>query len=192
MIAVLEVSASYSRLLEMDTKPLKTGLGLAVAIATLALPQAALAQRVVPPGNSAATQYTEAFPTANGNTVRKHRAPTPANALGAGNARRLEAKGPEGREAASVAAETAPVPAPSASVPASPPGQPQTAHPTSSRPTSSHSESLPDGSSGLGRVVAEATGSSDSGDLGILLPLLILAAVLGSGAYFWRHRHRTA
>ena len=48
------------------------------------------------------------------------------------------------------------------------------------------------GSSGLSRVIAEATGSSDSGDLGLLLPLLILAAVVGSAAYFWRHRHRAA
>jgi hypothetical protein len=174
----------------MDTKVLKTGFGLAVAIAALALPPTALAQRVVPPGNSAVTQYTETIPSAGGSVARKHgRQPSPAKVLGNRNARRLQARGPEGREAAAVAAATAPVPAASTSLPETSPGQPQTGPGTSPSP---HSDPLPDGSSGLSRVIGEATGSSDSGDLGILLPLLILAAVLGSAAYFWRHRHRVA
>ena len=41
-------------------------------------------------------------------------------------------------------------------------------------------------------MIAEATGSSDSGDLGLLLPLLILCALLGSAAYAVLQRRRAS
>ena len=45
----------------------------------------------------------------------------------------------------------------------------------------------PSGSSGLGEVIGQATGSS-SGELGLLLPLLIIAVVIWSAAYLRRQR----
>lgn len=200
------------------------GIGLAAAL-SLVLPAAAMGEEeaasVVPPENSAATQYTEAIPTAGGDKEANNggRKPSPAKVLGAKNAKRLESHGKEGREVAEIVAETAPTP--TASTPPStspsqssqgssdkdggakengdghqdaaggtgsggsgpPPGsQARTLEPT---PTTTE---LPSGSSGLGEIVAEATGSSSSGRLGALLPLAILAAIAWAFAYFWRQR----
>jgi hypothetical protein len=47
---------------------------------------------------------------------------------------------------------------------------------------------LPDGSSGLGEVIGEATGSSSSGGPGFLLPLAIVAAIAWALAYLRRRR----
>ena len=66
---------------------------------------------VVPPSNSAATQYTEAFPTSGGDKKTdqaRHR--SPSKVLGAKNAHRLDKQGPDGAAAAAVAAATAPSP----------------------------------------------------------------------------------
>lgn len=169
----------------MDRKALKTGIGLAVAIAIFALPGAAGAQRVVPPGNSAVTQYTQTFPTGGGNSAARHRGHrSPAKVLGAATARRMQATGPTGSAAANLAAATAPG--------ATRAGGPNATQATpGALPRAPHG-AMPAGSSGLRKVLAQATGSSDSGELGLLLPLLILAAVSGSAVYFWRHRHRTA
>ena len=162
-------------------KALGTKLGLTAATALLALPSAAAAQAVVPPGNSAVNQYTETVPTARGSAkTRHHGKRSPAKVLGADNARRLEAAAPQGRAVAEVVAATAPVPAPSASKADRGSGHPAT-----------HAAG-PGGSSGLGKVITAATGSSDSGELGLLLPLLIVCALVGSAAYFWRQKRRTA
>jgi hypothetical protein len=165
----------------MESKALRTGLRAAIAIAILGLPAAAGAQRVVPPGNSAATQYTQTFPTGGGNSpTRHHGHRSPAKVLGARTVRRLQAAGPTGSAAANLAAATAP-----RATRAGGPGA------TQATPRAPHG-AVPAGSSGLRKVLTQATGSSDSGELGLLLPLLILAAVSGSAVYFWRHRHRTA
>lgn len=148
-----------------------------------ALP-AAPAHAVVPPGNSAVNQYTETFPTARGaeTTKRKgkQRALSPREVLGRDKARKLAAEGSVGREVAEVVAATAPSGATSAdrALGAGPGGN---AGPAGKDP---------EGSSGLREVIAQATGSSDSGRMGILLPLLILAAVAGSAFYFWRQRRQ--
>ena len=47
---------------------------------------------------------------------------------------------------------------------------------------------IPAGSSGLGEVIGQATGSSSSGQLGLLLPLLILAVATWAVAYVLRQR----
>jgi hypothetical protein len=85
---------------------------IAVAIAAILAPAAAPAATVVPPGNSAANQYTETFPTTGGNTEAKkgkHKV-TPAEAIGSGPAKKLDSRGKQGREAASVIAATSPPP----------------------------------------------------------------------------------
>lgn len=100
------------------------------AVLSLALPAGAMGQEeassVVPPENSAATQYTEAIPTAGGDKeAHGGRKPSPANILGAKNAEKLESRGKEGREVAKIVAETAPAPAePSAAEQSSPQQEP--------------------------------------------------------------------
>jgi hypothetical protein len=87
---------------------------IAVVLATTLAPSAALAgTAVVPPGNSAANQYTETFPTTGGNTEAKkgkHKV-TPAEAIGSGPAKKLDSQGKQGHEAAAVIAATSPPPA---------------------------------------------------------------------------------
>jgi hypothetical protein len=171
----------------MEKTTLKTRFGsIAVVAIFLALP-AAPAPAVVPPGNSAVNQYTETFPTARGaeTTKRKgkQKARSPREALGRTKARKLTAEGPVGREVAEIVAATAPTGA-------APPDRTQGAEP---RPgAASTADKGPDGSSGFREVIAQATGSSDSGRMGILLPLLILAAITGSAVYFWRRRRQAA
>jgi hypothetical protein len=166
-------------------KTLQTQLGSIVAIAMLALPAAASA-RPLPPGNSAVNQYTESIPTAGGAATAKRHGHggdrTAAKVLGAAKVRRLEKAGPQGREVAEVVAETAP---PSAARPAP---APRASH----RPKLGSQAEDPNGSSGFREVIGQATGSSDSGEMGLLLPLLIVAAVAGAAGYVWRQRQRTA
>ena len=165
----------------------------------------------MPPENSAATQYTEAVPTAGGDKPSggKGRKPTPAKVLGGRNAHRLESKGKEGREVARVVAETAP--AVTATAPAArqagggeatngkqkggggnDSGQGGNVRPDTGSPAATTkvlvARKLPSGSSGLGEVLAEATGSSSSSGLGLLLPLAILAALAWALAFLWRQR----
>jgi len=198
---------------------LKNGLGLcAIAIAALVLPATAAAAPVVPPENSAATQYTEAIPTGGGQKdagkVGDRGKRSPASVLGSHRAKKLEAKGREGREVAEVVAataprsETAPAPDPeSASKPVGekaangnddekkadggaakrkePPNGPQSA-------AAEHRLDIPAGSSGLGEVLAQATGSSSTGELGGLLPLILLATIFWAIAFLLRQRRRAA
>ena len=83
-------------------------LAVSVVATALALPAVSQAEYYVPPANSAANQYTESFPGAGGESGGKRKDATPGATLGAGNAKRLESKGPAGEAAAEVAAETAP------------------------------------------------------------------------------------
>lgn len=203
-------------------KASKTGLGLlAATIAIVALPTAAQAEYLIPPGNSAATQYTEAVPTAGGpkatNPSKHGGSKSPKQVLGNHNAKKLDAQGPEGRAAAEVAAATAPV-AISGGGQGTPPAPPGHASPgkatngsggsdSNGNGSPSHeasgdtpgstvgqeatlaSEQIPSGSSGLGEVLGQATGSS-SGQLGLLLPLIVLGTIAWSVAYVVRRRRQ--
>lgn len=190
-------------------------------------PAAALAEEVVPPGNSAVNQYTETIPTPGGgrNTESKggKQRQSPEKALGTRNAQQLEKHGSDGRATADLAAETAPStvttsPEPTEGAEAASGGddtdQKQAAAGGSggdrgggndgrgrgkaaigpaqavavtvnTRPVAD----APEGSSGLGEVVGEATGGS-SGQLGLLLPLLIVAVAIWSVAYLLRQRRQ--
>jgi hypothetical protein len=170
---------------------------LGALFAVLALPAQALAEYYVPPGNSAANQYTESFPSAGGESAGKRggAAATPGMALGAANAHRLQAQGRTGRAAAEVAAETAPTSRVVATDGADRinggsgghdgadvSGEQAQGSVGSGQEATAHGNSLA-GSSGLGQVVAQATGASDDGSLGLWLPLAILGAIAGSIAY---------
>jgi hypothetical protein len=195
-------------------KALATALSTAV-IAIFALPGAALAEYLVPPGNSAVNQYTEAVPTAGGHrNVDKGNdksQPSPKQVLGAKNTRRLEAQGQQGREAAEVAAATAPSPpvetAPEASEEDSDSAggggkrgnsgggkaakdggaSARAEQPTAGSNSFDEEAAAVEGSSGLGEILAQATGSS-SGEMGLLLPLIILGAAAWALAFFRRQR----
>lgn len=207
----------------------------ALALAIFALPATANAESFVPPSNSAAAQYTEAFPTAGGEkqvSGHKNGKRTPAKVLGGHDAHKLESKGKQGREVANFAAETSP-----ASTPVPEPGNaasaasetgagsnPQAGEKTqadekkkshadegtagsgnggggggkganqasgstqAAHPSASVGE--PSGSSGFGEVIGKATGSSSSGELGILLPLAVVATVVWALVFYWRQRRR--
>jgi hypothetical protein len=173
------VAASYAAH-RTDMKMLQAQLVFIAAVALLASASPATAQPVVPPGNSAVNQYTESFPTARGTakTKRGERGDrSPAKVLGSRNARRLESQGPQGRELAAVVAAPAPTVEKSDGVPR---------HDGSA--SRAHGD---DGSSGLKEIIAQATGSSDSGGMGIALPLLILVAFVGFAMYLWRRRLAT-
>jgi hypothetical protein len=167
-------------------------LGFVLAIAIVSLSATATAgAAVVPPENSAATQYTETYPTTGGNTETDRTGDrTPAQALGKENARKLEGAGPEGAAAAQLAAETAPAGAGQ--------GAARGGHGGMHGDGAGHAMgddggmAADGGSSGLGEVIGSATGSSDSGELGLLLPLIILATLVLSGLYAWRCRRTTA
>ena len=86
-------------------------IAIATVLAALPLPASALAEYLVPEGNSAVTQYTEGFPTGGGEKKAggsDGKKATPAQTIGAKNAKKLEDHSPEGAEVAEVAAETAP------------------------------------------------------------------------------------
>lgn len=190
---------------------------LTAAIALAALPASAAAEAYVPPGNSAATQYTEAVPTAGGpkaTTHSKHgQSRSPGKVLGTHKTAKLDAQGSEGRAAAELAASTAPTAISGGNEGASaihPHGSPKTAPNGSgsgggrseggevpANPPGGpapHNETLtsykaPGGSSAVDEVAGQATGSS-SGELGIWLPLLIAAVVIWSGAYVLRRQRK--
>ena len=133
--------------------------------------------------------------------------------LGTRNAQRLESKGPEGHAVAEIAAETAPAesvvttetvesPQSAAGHSAAKPhseskpqhhsqasGQPKPQQPAP-KPPQTLGSAEPSGSSGLGEVIGQATGSSSSGGLGLLLPLVLLGAVGWSVAYVSSKRRR--
>jgi hypothetical protein len=192
-------------------KALKTGLGLLPAtIAIFAVPMVAHAEYLVPPGNSAATQYTEAVPTAGGPKITGHRkhsqSRSPGKVLGTRNTERLDAQGPQGREVAEVVAATAPTAIGAAAQEQAEGNSAQGGASHGGSPTGGAGEggsagktnptaqqaSTPaqasDGSSGLGEAIGQATGSSSSGQLGLLLPLFILAVLAWSVAFVSRHR----
>jgi hypothetical protein len=204
-------------------KNLKTRLALpAAALAVMAVGPgaAAAADEVIPPGNSAATQYTEAFPTPGGDKktdeAAHHR--SPVKVLGNSNAKKLRQQGADGQAAAETAAATAPAPV-ATEAPAAPanegsdeesagggssagPGkgnggggqaeQEQTRQPRQGNAGGAQVAvvEVPEGSSGIGSAIEQATGLSTSGQSGLLLPLVILATIALSLAYLWRQRRQ--
>jgi hypothetical protein len=192
-------------------KTLRTAFGLVLA-ATVGLlaaaPAMAAEERVVPPENSAAHQYTEAFPTARGDKdahAQRGRDLNPGKVLGSKKAKALGERGEDGRDVAELTAETAPNPAPvepvvettdESAAPAAgtgdggagkkPADRGETAAPT---PRVETVRVAPvEGSSGFSEVLARATGSGSSGGMGIFLPLIIIASVIWALAYATRQR----
>jgi hypothetical protein len=194
----------------MRTRPHILPIVLAAMLTTaLGLPAQSLGEYYVPPSNSAANQYTESYPGAGGESGGKREDAHPGTALGARNAQRLEEHGPAGKAAAEVAAETAPPQlvdsgggsngrgAEAGSTDTgggggdSRSGEPSGSNggPSADRKSAAGDSGQPQGSSGLGEVLGEATGVGD-GNVGPWLPLAILLALVGSIAYAARVRER--
>jgi hypothetical protein len=95
--------------LPMRATPLTAILALALS---LAVPTYAGAEVIVPPGNSAAAQYTEAFPTASGerDTDKQKQKRSPQKVLGEEGSKQLQSKGQDGKAVAEIVAETSPAP----------------------------------------------------------------------------------
>jgi hypothetical protein len=90
-------------------KPILIALTALALVASCA--SSAAAGTLVPPGNSAANQDTETFPTSKGEEDAQHKKKsgvTPADVLGAGKAHKLEDKGATGKAVAEFTAETSP------------------------------------------------------------------------------------
>jgi hypothetical protein len=192
---------------------MRNAIGIASLVALAAFSPAASAETVIPPGNSAATQYTEAFPTSGGEAdVNKEINSShlePSKVLGKHKTRALESQGNDGREVAIITAVTGPgtvepeQPAEGAGgahhakpkpAPAQGNGQPADQSQDSqgnggqAGPNDpSVTVSQPSGSSGLGEILGQATGTS-SGELGLLLPLILIGTVVVSLTYGWRQR----
>jgi len=191
---------------------------LLAVVVLCAWPGMASAASLVPPGNSAANQYTETFPTAGGNAEANGKGKgkaTPGDVLGDGNAKQLDSKGKQGRETAAVVAATAPPPVAGSATGGGSAGddsaaagsgstkggggsggeQAEDAGSAANGAGSAATDVLAadtEGSSGLGEVLGQATGSSSSGGIGLLLPLIVLASVVWALAVFLRRRRRTA
>ena len=164
------------------------------------MPSAAVAAAVVPPGNSGVNQYTESIPTAGGPTIgTETQERSPAKTLGPRRAQRLESLGPEGRATAELAARTAPTGGrPGAATPGETGAGGGNGKGGGSKGTAPGHGGValdtaePSGSSGLGDVLGQATGTSGAGGSGTLTLLAILAAVAGSVAYMLRRYRRPA
>ena len=150
-------------------------LGLSAPAASAGTPP------LLPEGPSGANQYTETLPGAGGNETTRgiHEkeggsgAKTPAAALGRENAARLEALGAAGREAARLAAA----------------GAPRGVGGARAGGGAGRSGSSTSGSSAVGQILGQLTGSSDSGGgMGLLLPLLIVAAIVAAAAFVIGYR----
>jgi eukaryotic-like serine/threonine-protein kinase len=177
-----------------------------VLTAALVAPSAATAAAIVPPGNSAVNQYTQTIPTSKGNKeVRQKGDGSPSKTLGHSATKKLQKQGKDGNATAELAAAGTPASAVVASGSGSGSGGGSTAGGGSATGADGSaaqgssglggSQAVADadeGKSGLGQVVGEVTGTSSSGDLGLLLPLAIIAACVWCAAYFWRHRRTAA
>lgn len=186
---------------------------LFTTLTLLLAPSLAAGEYLVPEGNSAVSQYTEGVPSASGEEVNKggnNGAANPGQAIGAGNAKKLEGQGQEGREAAEVAAATAPATSGETNTGGGSGEGSQGNHAPGHKHGGEKGEQEPaegggalssgggaatgggpGGSSGLGSVLAAAAGL-ESGNLGLLLPLSIVAALVWGILYALRQRRRPA
>jgi hypothetical protein len=198
-------------------KAITTLLAVATSVALLALPAAAGAEYFIPDGNSAVNQYTEGVPSGGGEKSTKgagEKPVRPAQEIGAQNTEKLEqAGGQEGREAAEVAAETAPPdvvvqPEAEATGKGNGNGRPDRGNPNGKAKQQPNDEAPantrdnevvapasggdgPSGSGGVGEIVSAAFGGS-AGGIGLLLPLVIVAAVAWGIGFAWRRRDSDA
>jgi hypothetical protein len=157
----------------------RTVIGLLVLV-LLVLPASALAKlrTIAPPGNSGVSQYQEDVPTAKGNRPTdtivpgggSHGGGSSGGTISTSTLRALDKQGSAGRKAAVLAEATAP---------------------GSARPAKSGGANIAPGSSPVSSVVKALTGSSSSGGLGPLLPIILIVSLLGAAALAILRRRAT-
>lgn len=168
---------------------------LATALALAVLPAAASGQYLVPPDNSAATQYTESIPVPGGqrDVERKaggnhdQRRSTDA-VLGKRAAEQLRGHGPAGEAVAELVVETGLVADPSPSSSEANEGQQD----DGDRGSGGATPALPPsgGSSGLAEVLGHAAGLSASGGMGLILPLVLFGTIVWALIFLQRRRNQ--
>jgi hypothetical protein len=144
---------------------IRIAIALCAAALTLGLAGAVQAKDV-PPGLSGAEQYVETTPTVAGGkpTNDGGRSGPPGAVIGHANAQRLSALGADGEAAARLAAD----------------GAPKGAGTGGAGGPSAQSDSS---SSGVRQVFGQLTGTSGSGGMGALLPLLIASGAVAATAF---------
>jgi len=178
-------------------------------IAVLALPASAAAkggtQTIAPPGNSGVSQYVETVPTAHGGqpTSSVHRGgggsghaqggggsptsgggPGGTGAISSSTQRALDSQGSTGRAAAAFIQSTAP-----SGVRASAQGHGHRGTDASNGSNAAASQS--DGSPPASSVFHALTGSTTSGGLGPILPIILIASLLAVSVLAILRRRRT-
>jgi hypothetical protein len=157
-------------------------------VVMLVAPATALAHGgtvLVPPGDSASSQYVETVPTDKGGAVPG--SGSQPDALSTGQRRRLVALGPDGKTLAAVVQTTSPPPAGagpiagthsrgSHHVGGTAPGASDTG---AAGPSESAAPLSAAGAPSTASLMLTAATGGGSGGSGILLPLLLLAAALG-------------
>ena len=136
-------------------------LSALVALLLFALPATATAQEPLtnaPPGNSAIDEYLETVPGATGN--QRPRQPGAGGAvLSPAERKRLEALGPDGKALADAVDATAP--------------------PATAKPGQTIDIDGAKGRSPISAVIEAATGADGGGGMGFMLPVILLASLLG-------------
>jgi hypothetical protein len=145
----------------------------ALAVLALLLPSAAAAQAPetnAPPGNSAIDEYLETVPAATGNArPRRPGQGGRTGALTASQRQALDQLGPDGRELVAVVDATGSAPAPRA--PGGSGGS--AAAPATGQVAGAQARSP------MRAALAAAVGPSDGEGMGALLPVILLASLLG-------------
>lgn len=142
-----------------------------VALLVLALPGVAGAQATnAPPGNSAIDEYLETVPGASGDQRPRKRERSPGSVLTPAERARLERLGPDGSAVANATEATAPAPAR---------GAERAAKPSAGTSGKEGVDSRGESRSPLSAVVDAAKGSDGGGGMGVLLPVILLASLLG-------------
>jgi hypothetical protein len=166
-------------------------LALVICIAAcVALPASAAAKNhpryLTPPGNSGITQYSEVVPSAGGNTPTSgHPAAPPSQAPPAAR-HALAGSGKSRQELLGFVASTAPPAAAKHSSKHGGSGSSPGRHAVSAA-----SAANPSGSSGLASFVKSLAGSGGgSGGMGLILPLILGATLLGAVGAWARRRTR--
>jgi hypothetical protein len=168
---------------------MKTASLIMLSLLVIAIPVASGSAANVPPGNGAATQYTETLPGAGGEEAR-HGAGAPdgggkKSVTPAGTAAEMTELGDEGKVALQLANSSAPQhdgePDDEAGAGASGPGA------ANDRGGSLGAGADGGGSSGLSAVLGSALGTSGGG-LGFLQTLILGTVLLAAAAYVLRRR----
>lgn len=167
-------------------RPPKAHLALFATAAVLGAVAPAATAEVVPPQNSAANQYTETYPTAGGDRESRRaedigagggRGPNGSGTpqLAPGGERELQARGEDGRSVVGLVEATAP-----AAATAGTNGAAAGAGGSESRTASDPGD---EGASATAEVLSRITGASSSGELGPLLPLLLIATLIWAAVF---------